>query len=181
MIETVFSVQNIPFIAAKRLIYSMKVFKQVRSVSGIMAIFGFLLIACEPKKAETVSAVKPRDFDPVAEETTSTPVTVQEEKILENNQPEPAPVAVPERKPMPTVAELQKITPEQEATRALNNDAMKAATMSFEKFGKYMQSRIPYYKNKGNLKAKNDFTFIQISSTEMQIETAKGRLVYPMK
>ena len=84
-------------------------------------------------------------------------------------------------KPMPTIEELKRITPSQEAKRELNNDAMKAAQMKPEKFVEYMQSRISYYRGKGALKTENDMVRIQITAKEMQIETVKGKQTFPMQ
>ena len=151
--------------------------KQVLS-SILIAFFPVILFsACEKKKPETITTSQPEEFNPVEEEPDRTATA---EIDTQENIPE-AETIVPERKLMPTVEELKTVTPSQEAKRELSNDAMKAAQMKPEKFAEYMQSRIPYYRGKGNLKAENDMVRIQITKKEMTIETIKGRQTFPMQ
>ena len=44
-----------------------------------------------------------------------------------------------------------------------------------------MQSRVPYYRGKGNLKTENDRLRIEITEKEMIIETPKGRKTFSMQ
>ena len=138
-----------------------------------------LVFSCESKKAAEVTV--PHNFDPVEEvpDKTAVPVDSAEEQV-EMERPADS-VGKPERPPMPTTEELKTVTPDQEAKRALNNDAMKAAQLKPEEFMAYMKTRIPYYRGKGNLKAENDLVRIRISKSEMQIETMKGTQTFPMQ
>ncbi|KAA9331127.1 hypothetical protein [Adhaeribacter soli] len=137
------------------------------------------LFSCETRKPENQQP-EPQVFSPEAEATpsvtTDTSATLNSEKpIQEETAPEPTPRKLPSRE------ELKKITPSQEAKRALSADAMKAYRMKPEAFGAYMQTRIPYYRGKGDLKAQNDVVKIEINAEEMRIETAKGSQIFPMK
>ncbi|MFC5271415.1 hypothetical protein [Adhaeribacter terreus] len=139
----------------------------------------FLVFSCESKKPGKITA--PQEFNPVEEVPDKTAVKV--DSVQEEAEPEMPEISETKaaRKPMPTAAELKAVSPDLEAKRALNNDAMKAAQMKPDAFIAYMKTRIPYYKGKGNLKAENDMVRIRISKTEMKIETVKGSQTFPMQ
>ena len=142
--------------------------------------------SCETRKPETQQP-EPQVFSPETEETPAMPADTSgvlnagEPTPEEPNQEETAPAPEPAPRKLPTREELKKITPSQEAKRALSTDAMKAYRMKPEAFGAYMQTRIPYYRGKGDLKAQNDVVKIEIGAAEMRIETAKGSQAFPMK
>src|SRR6478735_8904543 len=137
------------------------------------------LFSCENRHAEKPEKPTPQVFTPEVEtpvsagenDTTSTPET---ETLPE----EPVPV---KRKPMPSVAELKKITPSQEAKRALSNDAMQIFRMKPDAFKDFMKSRIPYYQGKGELKAENDRVRIEVNAREMRVQTPKETYSFPMQ
>ena len=133
------------------------------------------LLSCAKENKQETSAAKPEVFTPAAEETD----TLQNETSDSAGIITGAPIAGPKK--MPTIAELKTITPNQEAKRALTNDAMKAAEMSLVEFGEHMKGRIPYYRDKGELKFENDIVKIHITNREMQLQTPKGSLTFPMK
>ena len=141
-----------------------------------------LLVSCESRQPEKVTEPTPQVFTP---ETTPDSVVEQLDTVAADGvktEPEPAQEA-PVRKaaPLPSVAELKRITPGQEAKRELSNDAMQVYRMKPEAFFKYLQSRIPYYRGKGPLKAENDLVRLEITKTEMIVETPKGRQTFSLK
>lgn len=171
-----FQLQTLPFFTSKAYIYKMK--KRVSGLGLLVFVAVSGLYSCEARKAENAEKPVPQVFTPSEE----TPVTTPENNTVTrpetDSQPaEPAPV---KRAPMPTVAELKKVTPSQEAKRALNNDAMQAFRMKPEAFKTFMQSRIPYYRGKGYLKAENDLVRIEINIEEMRIQTAQETFTFPM-
>lgn len=133
------------------------------------------LFSCTKENKQETSATKPEVFTPATEEKD----TVQKESADSAEIVTETPKTGPKK--MPTIAELKTITPNQEAKRALTTDAMKAAEMSLTEFGDFMKSRIPYYRDKGELKFENDIVKIHITKTEMQLQTPKGSLTFPMK
>lgn len=135
------------------------------------------LAACEKKTENREADKRPQVFTPETEEK-ATPADSTAPPDSVTSQPA-KPATGPVKRPTP--AELKTITPNQEAKRSLTNDAMKADEMSFQEFGEYMKGRIPYYRGKGDLKFENDIVRIQISQAEMLIESARGRVTFPMK
>lgn len=133
------------------------------------------LFSCSKENRQETSAKKPEVFTPAAEEIDTLQKDTANSSEIVKETPKPGP------KKMPTIAELKTITPNQEAKRALTTDAMKAAEMSLTEFGDFMKSRIPYYRDKGELKFENDIVKIHITNTVMQLQTPKGSLTFPMK
>ena len=134
--------------------------------------------ACTPDKAtRQENETELQVFTPAANEAPE-----NEDLNSKYHDPETAAKPPPASKEIakPDLKNLHKISPNQEAKRALTNDAFKATKMELSEFGAFMQSRIPYYRNKGDLKFENDIVRIQITSEEMVIQTMKGRLTYPM-
>ncbi len=155
-----------------------------QQLSGLLVVIfsAFFLLSCETRQPETVTQPTPQVFTPGAEEdsvaagsdtVSATPLPASPEE--KTAAPEPAP------KRLPTVAELKKVTPGQEAKRALSNDAMQIYRMKPDAFQDYMESRIPYYRGKGDLKAENDLVRLEITEKEMRIQTPRGLKTFPMQ
>ena len=140
-------------------------------------------MSCESRKSDEAKTPVPQVFTPANPEDSQEIITdsLVQQDGTQAVLPDTTAEANAKREPMPTVAELKKVTPSQEAKRALSNDAMQIYRMQPEAFFKFMQGRIPYYKGKGNLKTENDMLRIEITAQEMIIETPKGRKVFPMK
>lgn len=157
--------------------------RALHRLPATVAVF-CLLVACESRQPEKVTEPTPQVFTP---ETAPDPVSGQPDADTVaaravNPVPEPAP-ELPANKPvpLPSVAELKKITPGQEAKRALSNDAMQVFRLQPDAFFKFLESRIPYYRGKGPLKAENDLVRLEITETEMIVETPKGRRIFPLQ
>ena len=151
-----------------------------------MLFLGSVLVACEGRKPEKKPDPTPQVFVPApAEDPASRPDTLPNHAVASEPAPVPEVPAAPQpaasSRKLPTKAELKTVSPAQEAKRSLSNDAMKAFSMKPEAFADYMKTRIPYYRGKGNLEIANDVVRITINAKEMQIETAKGRQVFPMQ
>lgn len=157
-----------------------------------LRFFSYLLVAlstlvfsisCESRKAEEAKSPVPQVFTPATPEDSQDMITdsLVQQDGTQAELPDTTAEAKAKREAMPTEAELKKITPSQEAKRALSNDAMQIYRMKPDAFFKFMQSRIPYYQGKGNLKAENDMLRIEITGKEMIIETPKGRKTFPMQ
>ena len=140
-----------------------------------------LLFSCENRRVEETKSPVPQVFTPQAPEDSLEPDSLVQQDGTDAELPDTTTEAKAKRRPMPTVAELKKITPNQEAKRALSNDAMQIYRMQPEAFFKFMQDRIPYYRGKGNLKTENDRLRIEITEQEMIIETPKGRKTFSMQ
>lgn len=140
------------------------------------AVFLLFLCSCNHQKARQPEETTPQVFTP---ENSQIPVdSINEtEPTTEPEKHEQLPMNIEK----PDLKKLGQLTPNQEAKRALTNDAFKATKMDLTEFGTYMQSRIPYYRNKGDLKFENDIVRIHINGKEMVIQTIKGRLTYPMQ
>ena len=155
-----------------------------RSVFSRISVAFLLLVglyACNTPENQTIT--KPQEFEPAEEtrqETKQTPIATENEAKSQETAPV-APAAKTGRLPLPSQAELKTVTSGQQAKRELSNDAMKAFSMKPEAFTEYMQSRIPFYKGKGSLKAENDMVRIQITENEMKVETVKGATTFPMQ
>ena len=141
------------------------------------------IMSCESRKNDEAKSPVPQVFTPVTPEDSQEIITdsLVQQDDTQAALPDTTAEAKAKREPMPTVAELKKITPSQEAKRALSNDAMQIYRMQSEVFFKFMQGRIPYYRGKGNLKTENDMLRIEITAKEMIIETPKGRKTFPMQ
>jgi hypothetical protein len=137
----------------------------------------FLFASCDQESKNQTKETKPEVFTPTTPEndTKADTAGIANKKTQENKSPVTALQKLPSR------VELKNITPNQEAKRALTNDARKAAEMSLPEFGDFMKSRIPYYQGKGELKFENDIVKIHITNTEMRLQTPKGMLTFPMQ
>lgn len=158
-------------------LYAMK--KEVSLLKFLLILgLGIGLFACDGRQPEKANS-EPQVFSP---ETEGMPQTKTDSlSSSAPAKPEISSEPMPEPRKMPTVEELKKVTPSQEAKRALSTDAMKAYRMKPEEFSNYMKTRVAYYRGKGELKAENDVVKIEITASEMLIETPKGRQVFPMK
>ena len=153
-----------------------------RVLPCLFAVSSFLF-ACESRKTEDAKTPVPQVFTPQESADSSEIITdsLVQQDGTQTDIADTTTEAKVKREPMPTVAELKKVTPSQEAKRALSNDAMQIYRMKPEAFFKFMQSRIPYYRGKGHLKTENDMLRIEITEQEMIIETPKGRETFSMK
>src|SRR5688572_32302838 len=157
-----------------------------------ICVLNFLVVAssalvcitsCESRNPQDAQQPIPQVFTPASPEDSEEIITdsLVQQDGTQAALPDTTAEAEVKREPMPTVAELKKITPSQEAKRALSQDAMQIYKMQPDAFFKFIQGSIPYYRGKGNLKTENDMLRIEITAKEMIIETPKGRKIFPMQ